>query len=167
MTSKTEEMDRLYVRQGNGRYAVASDERLMEAVRRLADRRIGQGTQFAEPAVALRYFRHKLVGLEREVFAVAFLDARHRLIHYEELFRGTIDAAEVHPREVVKAALRHNAAAVMLAHNHPSGVVEPSAMDRAVTVRLKQALALVDVRLLDHFIVGGNAGMSMADRGLV
>ena len=130
-------------------------------------RRVERGNAFADPSMAQTFFRDKLGGLEREVFAVALLDTRHRLIHYEEMFLGTIDGAEVHPREVVKAALRHNAAAVMLAHNHPSGVVEPSAADRAVTARLKQALVLVDVRLLDHVVVGGGASLSMSARGLV
>ena len=109
----------------------------------------------------------KLGGLEREVFAAVFLDTRHRLIEYAELFQGTIDGAEVHPREVVRKALRCNAAAVIVAHNHPSGVVDPSAADRVVTTRLKQALALVDVRLLDHFIVGGRQSLSMAEKGWV
>ena len=165
MTSQSEETAGLFVHQGNGQYVAASDERVIEAVRMLADRCIGHGVQFTEPQIALRYFRQKLAGMQREVFAVAFLDGRYRLICYEEIFLGTIDAAEVHPREVVKAALRHNAVAVMLAHNHPSGVVEPSAMDREVTARVKQALALVDVRVLDHIIVGGDSGLSMADRG--
>ena len=107
----------------------------------------------------------KLGGLEREVFAAVFLDTRHRLIEYAELFQGTIDGAEVHPREVVRHALRCNAAAVIVAHNHPSGTVDPSAADRAVTERLKQALALVDVRVLDHVIVGGCETLSLAERG--
>ena len=95
------------------------------------------------------------------------LDTRHRLIEYVELFLGTIDGAEVHPREVAKQALRLNAAAVLVAHNHPSFDVEPSAADRAVTARLKQALALLDIRLLDHVIVGGRLSSSMAARGWV
>ena len=109
----------------------------------------------------------KLGGLEREVFAAVFLDTRHRLIEYSEMFQGTIDGAEVHPREVVRKALRCNAAAVIVAHNHPSGTTDPSAADRAVTARLKQALALVDVRLLDHVVVGGSAARSMASMGFV
>ena len=107
----------------------------------------------------------KLAGLEREVFAAVFLDTRHRLIEYVELFQGTIDGAEVHPREVVRQALRCNAAAVIVAHNHPSGTTDPSAADRAVTTRLKQALALVDVRLLDHIVVGAVEPRSMAAAG--
>lgn len=102
-----------------------------------------RGESFTDPQASGRFFQDKLAGLEQEVFAAAFLDTRHRLIEYVELFQGTIDGAEVHPREVVRAALRLNAAAVLVAHNHPSGEVEPSAADRVVTLRLKQALALV------------------------
>jgi DNA repair protein RadC len=101
------------------------------------------------------------------VFAVLFLDTHHRAISYEELFHGTIDGASVHPREVVNAALRHNAAAVILSHNHPSGVAEPSEADRRITQRLKDALALVDVRVLDHFVVATEGSVSFAERGLL
>jgi DNA repair protein RadC len=101
-----------------------------------------------------------------EVFACLFLDTRHRVIAFEELFRGTIDGASVHPRELVRRALEHNAAAVILAHNHPSGVAEPSAADRQITTRLKDALALVDVRVLDHCVVGDEI-VSFAERGLL
>ena len=103
---------------------------------------------------------------EHEVFAVLFLDNRHRLIEIEEMFRGTIDGAQVHAREVVKAALHHNAAAVVLTHNHPSGVSEPSEADKRITHRLKDALALVDVRVLDHFVVGDSI-VSFAESGLL
>ena len=101
------------------------------------------------------------------VFACLFLDNRHRVIKYEELFRGTIDGASVHPREVVKRALHHNSAAVILAHNHPSGVAEPSLADEAITRRLKDALSLVDVRVLDHFVVAAGESVSFAERGLL
>ena len=104
-------------------------------------------------------------GLPHEVFACLFLDTRHRVIAFEELFRGTLDGAEVHPREVVQRCLAHHAAAVILGHNHPSGCTEPSAADRAVTARLRQALGLVEVRLLDHFIVGDGPACSMARLG--
>jgi len=103
---------------------------------------------------------------EHEVFAILFLDNRHRLIEIEEMFRGTIDGAQVYAREVVKAALRHNAAAVVLTHNHPSGVSEPSQADKTITNRLKDALALVDVRVLDHFVVGDSV-VSFAESGLL
>ena len=126
-----------------------------------------RGESFTDPQASGRFFQDKLAGLEREVFAAVFLDTRHRLIEYMELFQGTIDGAEVHPREVVRQALRCNAAAVILAHNHPSGTTDPSAADRAVTARLKQALALVDVRLLDHIIVTGSMTLTMAGQGLV
>jgi DNA repair protein RadC len=101
------------------------------------------------------------------VFCVLFLTNRHRVIAFEEMFRGTIDGATVHPREVVKQALRLNAAAVILAHNHPSGVSEPSRADEAITRRLRDALALVDIRVLDHLIVGGSEITSLAERGLL
>ncbi len=120
-----------------------------------------------DPTVSRTFFRDKLAGQEREVFAAVFLDSRHRLIEYVELFHGTIDGAEVYPREVVRHAIRCNAAAAIVAHNHPSGSLEPSAADRAVTTRLKQALALIDVRLLDHVIVGGLQTVALAERGWV
>lgn len=126
-----------------------------------------RGAALTDPASAGRYFARRLRGLQHEVFAVMFLDTRHRTLAFEELFRGTLDGAEVHPREVVRRALAHNAAAVIVGHNHPSGNPEPSAADRAVTARLKQALALVDLRLLDHFVIGDGAPVSMAARGWV
>src|SRR3546814_9742214 len=109
----------------------------------------------------------RLRGHPSEFFAALFLDTRHRALAFEELFRGTVDGAEVHPREVVRRALAHNAAALIVGHNHPSGSAEPSAADRAVTARLKQSLALVDVRLLDHFVIGDGAPVSLAARGWV
>ena len=157
---------RLFVREKT-RYAPADAEQVLAAAQQIVDARMVRGTSFKDPAVACAFFRDKLGHLEREVFAAVMLDTRHRLIDYVELFQGTIDGAEVHPREVVRAALRLNAAAVLVAHNHPSGEVEPSAADRAVTARLKQALALVDVRLLDHVVVGGQQSLSMAAKGLV
>ena len=167
MKHDMQEPSRLYVRNGNGRYTVATADRVVEAARTVAEQRVQRGQSFSDPALASRYFQDMVGCLEREVFAAAYLDTRHRLIEYVELFQGTIDGAEVHPREVLKRALRCNAAAVILAHNHPSGTVEPSAADRAVTARLKQALALIDVRLLDHIVVGGGDGLSMAGRGLI
>ncbi len=126
-----------------------------------------RGEALSDPSAAGRYFAQRLRGYPHEVFAALFLDTRHRALAFEELFAGTIDGAEVHPREVVRRALAHNAAAVIVGHNHPSGSSEPSAADRAVTARLKQSLALVDVRLLDHFVVGDGAPASMAARGWV
>ena len=113
-----------------------------------------RGQAFTSPNQAGEFFCLRLGRYEHEVFACAFLDNRHNLIAVEEMFRGTIDGASIHPREVAKAALQHNAAAVIFAHNHPSGNAEPSQADKTITKRLKQALALIDVRTLDHFIVG-------------
>jgi len=124
-----------------------------------------RGEALTDPHSAGRYFAQRLRGYPHEVFAALFLDTRHRALAFEELFRGTIDGAEVHPREVVRRALAHNAAALIVGHNHPSGSAEPSAADRAVTAQLKQALALVDVRLLDHFVIGDGPPASMAARG--
>lgn len=118
-----------------------------------------------QPEAAARYFTAQLRDRRREVFAALFLDTRHRLIAYEELFAGTLDGASVYPREVVQAALAHNAAAVIFAHNHPSGVAEPSRADVAITTRLRDALALVDIRVLDHIVVGDGPTVSLAQRG--
>ena len=126
-----------------------------------------RGEALTDPAAAGRYFAQRLRPHPQEVFAALFLDTRHRALAFEELFRGTVDGAEVHPREVARRALAHNAAAVIVGHNHPSGNPEPSAADRAVTTRLKQALALVDVRLLDHFVVADGPPVSLAARGWV
>ena len=126
-----------------------------------------RGEVLTDPASAGRYFSQRLRGRGHEVFAALFLDTRHRALAFEELFQGTVDGAEVHPREVVRRALSHNAAAVIVGHNHPSGDAEPSAADRAVTARLKQALALVEVRLLDHFVIGDGPSVSLASRGWV
>lgn len=117
------------------------------------------------PAAATQYLLARFKHLQREVFACLFLDTRHQVIAFETLFHGTIDAATVHPREVVKRVLQLNAAAVILAHNHPSGVAEPSQADQALTRRLRDALALVDVRVIDHIVTGDGEAASFADRG--
>jgi DNA repair protein RadC len=113
------------------------------------------------------YLTTQLRHQSREVFVVLLLDSQHRLLRYEEMFHGTINAAPVYPREVLKMVMQHNAAAVILAHNHPSGVAEPSQADQRVTERLKKALSLVDVALLDHFIIGSGDPVSFAERGLL
>ena len=123
------------------------------------------GMPFNDPQQVRHWLRTELRDRDCEVFACAFLDARHRLLRYEELFTGGLDSAEVHPRAVLQHCLRHRAAAVVLVHNHPSGHPEPSAADHALTQRLKQALALVDIRVLDHFIVAGNSMTSFAEHG--
>lgn len=126
---------------------------------------LDRGEALSDPGRAGHYFRARLRDHPHEVFACLFLDTRHRVIAFEELFRGGIDGAEVHPREVVRRCLAHNAAAVILGHNHPSGVAEASAADRAITRRLGEALALIEVRVLDHFIVGDGPALSFAARG--
>jgi DNA repair protein RadC len=124
-------------------------------------------TVISSPSDSRDYLISQLADLEHEVFAVLFLDNRHRVISFDHLFNGTIDGASVHPREVVKRALKHNAAAVILTHNHPSGIPEPSQADQSLTRRLKEALALIDVRVLDHIVVGGVETVSFAERGLI
>ncbi|MET1024986.1 MAG: DNA repair protein RadC [Pseudoxanthomonas sp.] len=126
-----------------------------------------RGEALTNPHSAGRYFALKLRSQPREVFAALFLDSRHRSLAYEELFSGSVDSSEVHPREVIRRALAHNASAIIVAHNHPSGNAEPSDADRAVTARLKQALELVDVRLLDHFVIADGPPVSMSARGWV
>ena len=121
-------------------------------------------TRFSSTALVKEYLRNKLVGFEHEVFAVQFLDTRHRLIEYREMFHGTIESASVYPREVVKEALRLNAAAVILLHNHPSGNLEPSQAGKMLTQRLKEALGLVEVRMLDQVIVAGAGSVSFSEQ---
>ena len=120
-----------------------------------------------KPEETKRFLIQKLAAKEHEVFAVIFMDNRHQIIAYEEMFRGTINGASVHPREVVKRALQLNAAAVIISHNHPSGCTEPSQADISITKRLKEALALVETRVLDHIIVGGTETISLAEQGLI
>ncbi len=139
----------------------------LELGQRLLGAELERGAVLSDPHSAGRYFSQRLRDRPHEVFAVLFLDTRHRAIAFEELFRGTIDGSEVHPREVVRRALALNAAAVIVGHNHPSGNPEPSPCDRAITARLKEALGLVDVRLLDHLVVGDGAPVSLAARGWV
>ena len=122
---------------------------------------------FNHPKAVKDYLRMALGGRQQEVFMVLFLDAQNRLIASEELFHGTLTQTSVYPREVVKRALVHNAAAVMLSHNHPSGLAEPSSADRSLTDALKQALGLVDVRVLDHIVIGEQEALSFAERGLI
>ena len=121
----------------------------------------------ASPSAVRDYLRLTLTGREYEVFVAIFMDAQNRTLATEELFRGTLTQTSVYPREVVKSALRHNAAAVIFAHNHPSGVAEPSHADELLTQSLKQSLALVDIKVLDHFIVAGSGVTSFAEKGLL
>lgn len=125
-----------------------------------------KGVAITSPRISREIMESKLSGMEREVFAVLFMDNNHHVLSYEELFYGTVDGASVYPREVVKAALKVNAAAVILAHNHPSGNAEPSRSDEMITRRIREALEYIDVRVLDHLIVGSDI-TSMAERGLL
>jgi DNA repair protein RadC len=125
------------------------------------------GRALSSPEQTRTYLRLKLAGYRNEVFGCLFLDNRHRVLAFEELFHGSIAGASVHPRQVVVRCLHHNAAAVILAHNHPSGVAEPSQADRQITARLQDALGLVDVRILDHIVIGDGDSVSFAERGLL
>ncbi|WP_394181650.1 DNA repair protein RadC [Marinomonas posidonica] len=140
---------------------------VLEMSKRHLQEQLMRETVFSSAEQVRAYLSSQLRHVQREIFAVLFLDSQHRLIRYQELFLGTIDAAAVYPREVVKAALQYNAAAVIIAHNHPSGVAEPSQADISITSRIKSALELIDVRLLDHFVVGDGSPVSLAERGLV
>jgi DNA repair protein RadC len=151
----------------DGTLRPATDEEILDAARGILAARVRRGRPLTSPRHTREYLRLSLASLEHEVFAILFLDNRHRVIEFAPLFRGTVDGASVHPREVVKEALARNAAAVILAHNHPSGIAEPSQADELITARLRDALALVDVRVLDHFVVTGDAIISFAERGLL
>lgn len=152
---------------GLGQAKYVQLQAVLEISRRHLRETLQRGNALTSPQDTRNYLCARLRGYPNEVFACLFLDSRHRVIEYEELFRGTIDGASVHPREVVRRAMSHNAAALILAHNHPSGVAEPSQSDTHITQRLKDALALVDVRVLDHIIVGDGEMTSLAERGLL
>lgn len=150
---------------GSAKYAQL--QAVLEMARRHLSASLESGDSLTSPDLVRRYLSAQLRHRSHEVFAVLFLDNQHRLRAFDELFQGTIDGASVYPREVVKRALAHNAAAVILAHNHPSGVAEPSQSDRRITERLKQALDLVGVRVLDHMVVGDGEVVSFAERGWI
>jgi DNA repair protein RadC len=152
---------------GLGTAKYAQLQAVLELSRRYLLTRLSGQDVLTSPEATRDYLKLRLYGSPHEIFACLFLDNRHRVIVYEELFRGTIDGASVHPREVVRRVIETNAAAVIFAHNHPSGVAEPSQADLRITQRLKEALALIDVRVLDHIIVGDGAGTSFAERGLL
>ncbi len=152
---------------GLGPAKYAQLQAVLEMGRRHLWERLQRGDGLGSPDDTRRYLIARLRDEGREVFAALFLDTRHRVIAFEVLFQGTIDAASVYPREVVRRALGLNAAALIVAHNHPSGVAEPSNADEFVTRRLRDALALVEVRLLDHFVVGDGEAVSFAERGLL
>jgi len=151
----------------HGALRPATPDEILDAARGILARRVRRGRALGSPRVTREYLQLHLAPREHEIFAILFLDNRHRVIEFVPLFRGTVDGASVHPREVVKEALARNAAAVILAHNHPSGVAEPSQADELITTRLRDALALVDIRVLDHLVVTGDAIVSFAERGLL
>ena len=145
---------------------MTSDQVIRRALQ-LLDERMRNGPTLQSPDTVRDYLKLLLHDREREVFVAVFLDAQHRVISADELFRGTLSQTSVYPREVVKAALKRNAASVIFAHNHPSGVAEPSRSDELLTQALKDALALIEVKVLDHFDVAGPASVSFAERGLL
>lgn len=158
------------VRDADGNYSfdrACTEEEILLIAEEILAARVSRGCVLASPNDSRAYLRARLATREQEVFCCLFLDNRHRVLAFEELFFGTIDGTSVHPREVLRRVLAHNAAAVILAHNHPSGVTEPSRADESITRRLTEALALIDVRVLDHIVVGGAETTSFAERGLL
>lgn len=153
--------------QGLGTAKYAQLQAVLEMAKRHLSASLQERDLLTSPALVRQYLSTRLRHQQREVFAILFLDSQNRLLAYDELFYGTLDAASVYPREVVKATLAHNAASLILAHNHPSGLTEPSDADIRLTDRLQKALTLIDVRILDHMIVGNDEVLSFAERGLL
>ena len=156
-----------WTRKGLGPARYATVQAAVELARRHLQEELRSGLPLTTPQAAFRFLQAQLRDRPYEVFCCLYLDNRHRLIAFEELFRGTVDCAQVHPREVVRQALLHNASALILAHNHPSGGIEPSPADEAITRRLKAGLSLMDMRVVDHVIVGGSHCYSFAEHGLL
>ncbi|MDH3372366.1 MAG: DNA repair protein RadC [Gammaproteobacteria bacterium] len=159
--------DALMAEHGIGVSRSAIIRALPELARRYYEASLPPGRRIRSPKDTEAYLQARIRDLGHEMFCCLFLDNRHRVLRFDEMFRGTIDGTSVYPREVVKEALAVNAAAVILAHNHPSGVAEPSQADKRITQQLKSALGLVDIRLLDHLIIGAGKSTSMASRGLL
>lgn len=151
---------------GLGPAKCAQLQAALELGKRYLEQKLEREGPLTSPKQAAEFLTHQLRDRPREVFAIVYLDNRHHVLDYEELFHGTLNGAHVHPREVVKHALARNAAAVIVAHNHPSGVAEPSQADTTITLKLRDALSLVEVRLLDHLVIGDGEFVSMSDRGL-
>ena len=161
------ELNDFCLTKGMGAAKFVQLQAVLEMSRRALQEELQRGDTLNSPQVVRDYLQLLLAGRQQEVFLVLFLDTQHRVIAFEELFHGTLGQTSVYPREVVKRTLTHNAAAVILAHNHPSGVAEPSQADQLLTQALKQALALVEVSVLDHFIVAAGQTLSFAERGLL
>ncbi len=164
VTASATDLGRIH---GMGPARIAAVKAAVELGRRYLEAPGETRSSLKAPGDAARFFKARMSDLPHEVFGCLFLDTRHRLIHYEELFRGTVDGATVYPREVLKRSLHHNATAVIVGHNHPSGVSEPSEADRSITLRLSRARALVDIRLLDHLVVSRDGHVSLAERGWI
>jgi DNA repair protein RadC len=168
MSQLTHSLDSsLLVRDVTGDYRPANADEVLQAAQHVLARRMHDCEALNSPQVVRDFLRVKLGALEHEVFAVIHLDAQNRVIEYVEMFRGTVSQKSVYPREVVKESMARNSAALLLVHNHPSGSTQPSRADEMLTQALKSALALVDVRVLDHLIVAGGDILSMAERGLL
>jgi len=161
------DLDQFCCHKGLGVAKYAQLQAVLEMTQRYLSETLKRGDALTSPEQTKLYLSGLLRDKQREEFFVLFLDNQHRVICGEPLFQGTIDAASVYPREVVKRALEHNSAALILAHNHPSGVAEPSQSDRRITRRISDALALVDIRVLDHFVVGDGEIVSFAERGWI
>lgn len=158
----------LFVQDAQGQYIVAADDTVVASALRVVDAQISRVADvFHTPDAIKSYLCLRIGGLPHEIFGVMFLSSQNGMIAFDEMFRGTVSQTSVYPREVVKRALQLNAAAVVLVHNHPSGAVQPSRADEHLTQTLKAALALVDVRVLDHIIVSGDRSLSMAQQGLL
>jgi DNA repair protein RadC len=157
----------MYVRTDAAEYRPATPEEIFDAARQALSRKFRRGCALNSMTTFRDYLRPAFAGRDHEVFCVVLLDAKLRLLKVLELFRGTVDSAGVYPREVVKEVLAHNATSVILVHNHPSGVAEPSTADELMTRKLREALLLIDVRVLDHLVIGSDQVVSMAERGLL
>lgn len=167
LDGETQHADALLLREPDGAVRPARRAEILRVARALVAVDELRGEELSNPSKVKEFLRLRLAGLEHEVCGLLLLDARLRLIVYLEPFRGTLNQASVYPREVLKLVLQHNAAAIILAHNHPSGQAQPSTSDERITETVKQALALIDVRVLDHLIVAGAQVVSMAERGLM
>lgn len=161
-------LHKLKAGEATGTYLIespVSEADILLMAKQLASQRLRRGRPLTSPNTVFSHLQTLLGGYEQEVFALLMLDSKHRVLAFNELFRGTLDSASVYPREVVKLCLEHNAAAVILVHNHPSGDPEPSHADRLLTHKLQAALRLVDIRTLDHIVVGNEGCVSLAERG--
>jgi len=156
-----------FVRDAATGLASVPDSEIIEAALKILSKRLSRGSLLSSPKAARDYLVLRFGSVEQEIFSAIYLTKRHHVIACEELFRGTVDGASVHPRIVVKQALRHNAASLLISHNHPSFDTTPSQADELITQRLRDALALIDVRLVDHIITGGPNSYSMAEHGLL